>query len=162
MKGFTLIETIIYFGVLTAIIGAMVVFTSSLLLSDRHNDARVELVDNSQFVLQRVSRVLRGAQQINSPAVGAPSSATLSINTASTSLNPFIFDVANGALRLKVGSQMPVNITTSGVTLSSVSFQNFSFSGRSKNTVRFRATFRSVDPNATQASLSLDTFLSIR
>lgn len=160
INGYTLIEVLIYTAIFVIFVGGMMMFAISMLTSSQRADTQVEVADNSRFVIQKLQYVLKGASAINSPAVGS-SNASLSLNTATASWNPFVIDVASGSLRFKKGSAVAIPITNSMVTVSSVSFRNYSFSTNTKNTIRFKAKVSSVDP-LRPVSNSLDIFISIQ
>ncbi len=158
--GFTLIEMLIYAAIFMIIAGSMTLFAVAMLRSGEQADYQVEVSDNTRFLIQKMERIIQGATAINSPAVGGTSS-TLSVNTASTSANPFVVDRANGVVRLTMASGASVPLTNSFVTVSSLSFRTYSYGSSTKNTIRFRAKVDSVDP-VHPASSSIDIFISVQ
>lgn len=163
--GFTLIEVLIYALIFVIVVGGMMLYAIAMLTSSERADTRVEVADNSRFMIQKLQRVIQGAVKINSPAVNA-SDATLSLDTATASWNPFTmyvvnFGPASGSLLFRKGAAAPVLITDSFVKISSVSFKNYSFSTSTKNTIRFKAKVQSVEPYH-PVSNSIDIFISIQ
>lgn len=159
-SGFTLIETIMYAVIFMIVVGGMMLFGIAMLTSSQKSDTRVEVADNTRFVLQKFQRILQGAQVVNSPAVGS-SASSISVNTASTSGNPFVFDLSNGVIRLKIASQDPIPLTSSAVTVSNLTFQNYSFSTGTRNTIRVTGKIQSIDPYRPVSS-SFDVFISVQ
>ena len=159
-KGSTLIEVLIYAVIYMIVIGGMMIYAFAMLTSSQRVDTQIEVADNARFVVQKMQRVLQGATVITSPAVGA-SASSLSITTATASWNPFVVDVASGSLRFKKGSAEAIPITNGFVTISSVSFKNYSFSPSTKNTIHVKANVSSVGAFA-PASSSIDIFISIQ
>ncbi len=159
-KGFTLIETLLYMIIVVFIVTSVVGLGISLTQTARQVEIENELNANARFVVQKLDWLLHGATGINSPAIGVHGN-SLSLNTASTSLNPFVIDLSGNAIRLKVGSAAPVNITNSDVKVTSLSFDVYSFSSNTKNTIRARGSFLTVDPTI-KASLSFDVFVTTR
>ena len=157
-RGFTLIEMLLYAAIFTIVAGGMTVFAVAMLQSAEQTDYRVEVSDNTRFLVQKMQRVIQGATVINSPAVGGTSS-SLSVNTASTSANPFVVYASGGILLLKMASATPVPLTNSFVTVSSLSFRNYDYGTTTKNTIRFRAKVESINP-IHPASSSIDIFIS--
>ena len=157
-KGFTLIEMLLYASIFMIVTGGMTLFAVAMLRSAERADYQVEVSDNSRFIIQKIQRIVQGATTINSPAVGVTAS-TLSVNTASVSANPFVIDLSGGVLRLKMATGTPIPLTNSFVTVSSLSFSNYSYGSSTKNTIRFRAKINSVDPMR-PASSSIDIFIS--
>lgn len=160
IKGFTLIETLLYVAIFAIFVGGMIVFAFAMLTAAQRADETIEVADNARFAMQKIQRAIQVATAVNSPAVGA-SANSLSLSTATASWNPFIIDVADGSLRFKAGSATAVLITNSFVTVSSVSFFNYSFSTGTKNTMRVQARVASRIPAST-ASTSIDFFVSIQ
>ena len=159
-EGFTLIEVLVYAIIFALLVGTMTLFAFSMLNGSTKADMQLEVTDNARFVTQKLQYILHGATSVDSPVVGS-SAASLSITTATTSWNPFVIDVSNGALRFKKGSAAAVPLTDSFVRISSVSFKTYAFSDSTKNTVRFKAQVASVNP-LQPASSSIDIFISIR
>ncbi len=158
--GFTLIEILLYSAIFMIVIGAMMLFAYSMLSSAGRSDATLEVSDNTRFLIQKFQRTIQGATTVNSPAVGVTST-TLSVNTASASSNPNVFDLSDGAVRLKMAPSSPLPLTNSLVTVSSLSFTNFKFSTDTKNTIRVRAKIQSVEPY-NPVSSSIDIFISVQ
>ncbi|MEK7616350.1 MAG: prepilin-type N-terminal cleavage/methylation domain-containing protein [Patescibacteria group bacterium] len=156
--GFTLIEMLIYAIIFVIFVGGIVMSSFSLLSSSQRTNSQIEVADNARFLTQKMQRIIQGATVINSPTVGN-SAATLSVNTADTSSNPFVIDLSNGVVRLKRGSGAPLALTNSFVTVTSLSFKNYSYSTITKNTIRIQANVISVEPNQ-PASTSIDVFIS--
>lgn len=158
-NGFTLIETLIYLFILSTILGALLLSVYSIFETSDSVQSTVELVENAKFYEQKTRWALTGATQINSPA-SSSTAASLSLNRADTA-NPVVFDLSGGVARIKIGAANPVPLTNGFVTVSSLSFSNYSISTNTKNTVRVRANLRHnnlLHP----ASTSLDFFISIQ
>ena len=162
-SGFTLVEMLMYALIFVIVVGGMMVFAIAMLTSSERADTQVEIADNTRFVIQKLQRTLQGATAINSPAVGV-TAGTLSVNTASTAANPYIFDVVGGVLRLTRttgAGAIAFPLTNSSVTVSSLSFQNYSFSINTKNTINVHLKIDSVEP-IRPVSSSIDVFISVR
>src|SRR3989344_6466954 len=141
--GFTLIEVLIYMVIFSLLVGTMMLFAFAMLSGAQRTDMQIEVTDNARFATQKLQRIIQGAVSVNSPAVGS-SSTSLSLTTATASWNPFVIDVASGSLRFKKGSAEAIPITNGFVTISSVSFKNYSFSTSTKNTIHVKANVSSV------------------
>jgi hypothetical protein len=139
----------------------MAYFIFSMSQTARQTNSKIAVTENSLFLMQKVEDIVKGATQINSPPAGAGPSTTLSVNTSETSENPNIFDLVDGVVRLKRGSADPVPLTNMDVVASSLSFQRFDYSTRTKSTIRFRVHIQSKD-NTLPASSSVDYFISIQ
>ncbi len=159
-RGFTLIEIIIYSGIVVIISTGFILYVYSTLDYSNRVRSHLEVTDNSRLIIQKISGILRGAVVINSPAVGF-SGASLSADTHDIPNNPFIFDLSSGVLRLKRGGASPVPISNSLVTVSSLSFANYSYSNGTKNTIRIKALITSAT-DLPPASQQIDFFVTIQ
>ena len=159
-RGFTLIETLMYAVIFVIVVGGMVSYAFAMLTSSHRTNTQIEVTDNARFLTQKLQRAIQGASSINSPLVGN-SASSLSITTASSSMNPLVIDLNNGVVRFKKASNSPIAITNSFVTVSSLSFTNYSYSTATKNTIRVKAKITSVEPNR-PASSSIDIFISVQ
>lgn len=159
MKGFTLIEVLIYSAILVIILGGILVTFYSILGTSDSLRYRIELVENSKFLEQKFRWAITGAAQIDSPVIGG-TSATLSLNKPGVA-NPLIFDLDNGMVRIASGSETPIPLTNSFVIVTSLSFENYSFSGNTQNTVRVRVDLESRYVPV-RATTSIDLFISVQ
>ena len=159
MKGFTLIEVLIYTAILTVILtGVLATFYSIINTSDSLRN-QIELVENSKFLEQKLRWALTGATQINTPGLGSTSD-TLSIERPGAG-SPLVFDLSNGIVRMASGSGDPVPITNDFVIVSSLSFKNFSFSSDTKNSIRIKANLTNTNMPV-PSTTSIDLFISIQ
>jgi prepilin-type N-terminal cleavage/methylation domain-containing protein len=145
-KGFTLIEFMLYI----AIVGVMLAVTagSSLqILLNREKLAVIEEVShNARFSLEKIIATVRNAQAINSPAPAA-SASSLSLQMANAALNPTVFDLSGGVIRITEGAGSAVDLTTNEVTISTLLFSNISY-GSTPGTVRIQITAEATNPGS--------------
>ncbi|MFH1759142.1 MAG: hypothetical protein ABH822_01105 [Patescibacteria group bacterium] len=127
-KGISLIETVIYLGLVVIIIpiaAALMFFSVDARV--RGADANLVLVEGGR-VAQIITRVIRNADDINFPSLGSASS-TLSLTVDDSAKSPTIFQFNNGALTIKEGGGVEIALVSENITVSSVLFQNVSRSG---------------------------------
>jgi type II secretory pathway component PulJ len=160
MKGFTLIETLIYSVILVIVLGGIFVTFYSIMTTSESLKYQIELVENTKFLEQKFRWALTGAEGVTMPAVGSASSHTLAINRPGVA-NPLVFDLDNGIVRVASGSNTPVPLTNGFVTVSTISFETFSFSSNTQNTVRIKAELENLYEIA-PATTSLDLFITIQ
>jgi len=128
-KGFSLIEIILYLGLLSIILTVLAVFfQEEIFLKAKIND-KVEIVDNGQFALNKIVWYLKQAESLNAPAV-SQSQNTLSLNLADSAQNPVIFYVENNVLKIKIANNEPVALTNERVKVSEITFSNFAFANQ--------------------------------
>lgn len=159
MKGFTLIEVLIYSAILTILLtGVLITFYSVINTSDSLRN-QIELVENAKFLEQKLRWALTGTTQINAPGLGSTSD-TLSIERPGAG-SPLVFDLSGGVVRMASGSGDPISITNDFVIVSSLSFKNFSFSSETKNSIRIQANLTNINVPV-PSTTSIDLFISIQ
>ncbi|MDQ3076039.1 MAG: prepilin-type N-terminal cleavage/methylation domain-containing protein [bacterium] len=123
--GFTLIEILLSLSITSFILIMTTIFLSTLLESRVKNQTMAEVEQQGIYVMQMIAQTTRNASTINAPATGV-SSGTLSLNTITPALNPTIFDLASGAIRIKEAGGGTIDLTNSRVTASGLTFHNLS------------------------------------
>lgn len=133
MKGFTLIETVIYIALLGGLLTGALIASADLIESAGTSNAHATLQDEGSFVLRKLEWAFSGAKTINIPASG--SSASLRI----TKYDGTQVDVclSGGKVRMHEGPANTLScndssfndITTSNVTVSSLIFTATTASG---------------------------------
>jgi len=158
MKGFTLIETLIYSAILVIVLGGIFMIFYSIMTTSESLRYQIELTQNTKFLEQKLKWALTGAEEITMPAIGSASSSILWINKPGIA-NPLVFDIDNGIARIASGSDTPVSLTNDFVNITTISFETFSFSDSTGSTVRIRAELENLYEIA-PATTSLDLFIS--
>lgn len=125
---FTLLEIILYIGLLSIIILPTSVLFSMVLQSRAESQLNNEIEQQGLQVAQIITQTIRNAKGINSPTIGILSS-TLSLSVSDVSKNPTIFELSGNAIKIKEGSGSAVVLTSSAVAPANLIFQNFSRSG---------------------------------
>jgi len=129
-KGFTLIEFILYFGLVVIVIGAITTFSVDVLKTRSKTAVIAEVEQNMRFGLQRILKTVREASDLN---VGASTlnsdNGSLSVDMVSASNTPTIFDLSGGALRIKEGSGAATPLTSSNVTVTKLRFTKDNLGG---------------------------------
>ena len=119
--GFTLIETVIYIGLFSFMLGGMLQSAFALMQSADVESANVQINEEMSFVMHKIDWMLSGVQDIQSPT-GLPASYTLKIAKYNFAFNPLTLSSQNGVLTLSRGSGGAVPLTTSNVTLDKALF----------------------------------------
>lgn len=141
-RGFTLIELLLSLSITSFILIMTTVFLSTLLESRIKNQTISEVEGQGVYVMQMLTQTTRNASAINAPLIGA-TSPSLSINTYTSSLNPTVFDLMNGVVRIKEGGSNTINLTNSRITATNLSFQNLSRVGTPGNIrISFTLTYK--------------------
>jgi len=118
-KGFTLIEVIIYSGILALFFAAILVFVSNILGSVDSVQERNEVLANQEFIERKLNWILHIASQIQIPTVGATTSELkVLLNDASTA--DFVLSGNILTLKLGAGNAVALNSLRTNVTNFSV------------------------------------------
>ena len=156
-KGFTLVELLLYVSLSSIILLSVSVFVTSLLEARVKNQVIAEVEQEGIQVLQIITQTGRNAVAINGPETGA-SSTSLSFNTVISGNNPTVFDLTEGAIRIKEGGDSPVVLTNKTlVTASALSFHNLT-KPSTPGTVRISFTLTHINPSGRNAYNYSKTF----
>ena len=130
---------ILYVAISSVILLALSLFLTSLLGSRIKSSSISNVNDQGLMVMQMVTDSIRNAKSIDYPSIGATST-SLSISVADPLLSPTVYDIASGTVRITEGSNSPIPLTNSHVTVTSFLFQNISSTSSSDRIVRFSFT----------------------
>jgi type II secretory pathway component PulJ len=125
-RGFTLIETIIYIGLLAIIMVFLVAFFQQTTFAKAKISERLDNLDNSQYALERVMWYLQNSLEVKEPLAGQ-SSNQLIINTLVTDQNPVKFFIEDKQLKMKIGDEPAENLTNSRLEVEAINFTNQGF-----------------------------------
>lgn len=128
MKGFTLIETIIYIALLGLIMTGALLTAYALIDSGSYGSGKNTMVDEGSFVIRKIAWALTGMSA--TPVVGGSGcSQTLSVTKAGHGDNPIEFrrSAANDTIEMRqggAGAYAP--LTTGNVSATCLRFKLFS------------------------------------
>lgn len=122
-RGFTLLEFILYFALISIVVGMVAAFAVDMVKTRAKTAAIAEVEQNMRFGMQRILGSVRQATKLN---VGASNfdaaTGVLSVDMPDAAVSPTVFDLANGVLRIKEGAGAAVPLTSSGVRVTSLRF----------------------------------------
>lgn len=158
MKGFTLVETIIYIGIVAIIISSFLLASQQIIVSASRTRQQIELTENQKFLIQKINWLLRDIDGVNTPVAGA-SSSILSINKVGFNDNPIVLSLSDNVVYLTTGSTTTstVPLTNSSVMVTSLTFYQLTFASSSQNAIRVVA-----DIQNSVASATIDKFVLIK
>lgn len=107
--GFTLVESVLYSGLLAMFLGLAFITILSLLEESREARLKLEVSEGAEFVLAKISWAIHNASAINNPSPGT-SSSTLSVDVSNGVLNPIVFTLSNDSVFLKEGGGESVQL----------------------------------------------------
>jgi len=161
-QGFTLIEFLIYVGIVATILIVTSGFLWNIIFGNIKETSYQEVQQNARFTITKISQEIKKAIGINSPPA-AGSANSLSLAMADVSLNPTIFDVVDGKLRITQGTKGPYELTSDQVIVSNLLFTNLSYEN-TPGTVRIEMTIDQANPGNRveyQASINLNSTFSL-
>ena len=127
-KGFTLVEILLYLGLMTIVISAASVVLTILIQGRLRSQSITEVEQQGTIIIQIITQSIRNADAVNSPTIG--------MNAASTSLDvydagndPTVFDLASGIIQITEGTGSAVPLNAPNVVVSNLSFENVSRAG---------------------------------
>lgn len=159
--GFTLVELIIYIAIVGTVLVLITSFLWDIVLGNIKETAYREVQQNARFTMAKIIQETKKAAGVNTPPIGAISD-SLSLNMASPDLNPTIFDIDNGRLRIKRGTDTSY-LTPENIKITNLQFANLSYAGES-STIRIEMTTEYnnfSNRQEYQASLDLKTTVNL-
>lgn len=145
-KGFSLIEFVIYFGILAAVSILVVNLMINAARDKGHIEARTEVQQNLRYGMLRITQAIHQASSVN----GTPG-ATLSLVIGGVNN---VFDLSSGVLRIKVGAAAEEPITSDKVTVTGLTFTKISNASPAKDTIQTSMTISYKDNGNTQLEYS--------
>ncbi|MFH1712098.1 MAG: type II secretion system protein [Patescibacteria group bacterium] len=147
-NGFTLVETMIYVSIIAVFLVSVVFFALEIVQTSQRARIQLEVDQNIRFAMERMVREIRAADDVNTGSSTFGSHpGVLSIANDSLALDPTVFDVSSGALRLKYGSASALELTSDDVVVTNLVFTDFSRSNRTKN-IRISMTIEYIKADA--------------
>lgn len=142
-RGFTLIELLLYISIASIIVFTIASLLRFTLESRVKNQTIAEVEQQGSQVMQLITQTIRTAKAINSPTLGN-SASSLSLEVEDEASNPTVFDLSTGAIRIKEGTGIAVNLTSSKVSVSNLNFQNLS-RANTPNTIKVNFTINHIN-----------------
>ena len=129
-KGFTLIELILYVGIVGTLLLGMTAFFAMSAEARVKNQSISEVNQQGSAALERITQVLRGATSITTPAAATTGTAlTVVVPTAAKS--PTVVNLSGTVLQIKEGSAAALPLTNSKVHITDLTVKNLTRSGTS-------------------------------
>lgn len=128
-NGFTLIEAILYLGILSVIVVFLVsFFQQSVFMRGKINE-RLDNLDNAQYAMDRLVWYLQNSLKVYEPSSGQISN-KLTVDSIVADKNPVTFFVENNILKMQLGQDPALALTNSKIEVESLNFSNQSFSNQ--------------------------------
>jgi type II secretory pathway pseudopilin PulG len=133
--GFTYLELIIYMGIVTIVMAALIPFAWNTIEGGVKSATQQEISSQARFVSERLKYEIRNATDIYSV-----SATQLSLATANPVTNPTIFALNSGNITISQGITCPVALNSRNTTISSLAFTNYSSADNNTKNVQFALT----------------------
>jgi type II secretory pathway pseudopilin PulG len=117
-QGFTLVEMLVYFGVLTIFLFVMTTMFTNILDMQLDSEADSNVANDARYIYERLAYDINRSESIVSPSQIGSSSAMLQLLIDGS---PVTYSVQNGILQAQTGSDT-VNLNGFDTTTSAVSF----------------------------------------
>lgn len=151
MRGFSLLETLVYLALFAILIGGFVVSAYSLFESNNRNAAKAMLEQEKIFVVGKLNWALSGAETVSTPVSGS-SGSTLSLTKYDGT--PVTVGLSSGAITVG-GNQ----ITNSNVTVSNLVFIHVAGVNPESVEAGFTISTRTVDGKSVSQTASTTRYI---
>jgi len=148
-RGFSLIEFIIYISIVAIFLVSVTGFLWDIVLGNVKTTADQEVQYNTRFALTKIQQAIKGATAINAPVLHS-SSNILTLEMRDSLLDPTIFDLFQGKLRVTQGGAGPYDVTTNRVIVQELEFVNLSYVD-TPGTVRIGLKIDHINPSGQRA-----------
>lgn len=144
-RGFTLVELILYLGVMSLIVVMVSVLMTMIVGGRVKSQSLAEVEQQGAQAMQIITQTIKNASSITTPAQGI-AGASLALVVPDAAKSPTIFDLSSGVLRIKEGTGAVIALTNANITVSNLSFHNLTRNS-TKGTIRiqFDATRKNPD-----------------
>lgn len=124
-SGYTLIELLLYVVIVGSLLTATSIFFAATTSARVKSQTVNEVEQQGQFAMNYITRTIRNANSVTSPALGANAS-QLTVVVPTASLSPTVFSLSGTTLTVKEGSAAAIALTGNNVQVTSLVFKNFS------------------------------------
>jgi type II secretory pathway pseudopilin PulG len=156
-KGFTLVELLLYVSVASFILIATPSFLSTLLQSRIKNQTIAEVEQQGIQVMQLIAQTIRNTETIISPLLGT-NTAIITLDVITPISDPTVFDISDGSIRIKEGSDSAIALTNSRIIASALTFYNLSRIN-TPGTIRIQFTLTHINPEGRNEYSFAKTFI---
>lgn len=142
--GFTFIELILYIGIVSIVMTALVSFAWNIITSGAKSSTQQEVYSQARYISERLKYEIRNSNGINSVSSNQISLAKDAPN------NPTIIGFSGGNITIQQGSSAAVNLNSSLTTITGLVFTNYSSGDNKTKHIQFNFTINSNYGSARQ------------
>lgn len=166
VKGFTLVETLIYIAIIGGVIGTFVSFSLNISNTGNKTYSQQEVQANARVAMDMIVKKIKSASSVSTTqSVFGVNPGVLYLTMSSSTLNPTIINLSgvDGQLQIKEGVASTTSITTKQVEITSLIFSNLSASSSRENiSVNLTVSYATSTDVGYKFSQSLQTTASLR
>lgn len=123
------------------ILGSIASFVYSNNKLKNRNQVIAEVDQGALEIMEIITQSVRNADSVNSPSEES-SASSLSIDTENSSDNPTVFEISGTNLTIKEGSGSTVNLNSSKIEISNLTFKNMgNVGGKASIAIQFEASY---------------------
>lgn len=131
-KGFTLVELVIYIAIVSGFLATTIFFAMRIVEGGQRGRADIEVQQNVRLAMERITREIRSADNLNVEASTFETHpGVLSLASNTPSLDPVLFFVENGILKIQKGTGSAYALTSNDVEVTNFVVRNLSVANRS-------------------------------
>ncbi|HJV33190.1 MAG TPA: prepilin-type N-terminal cleavage/methylation domain-containing protein [Patescibacteria group bacterium] len=148
-RGFTLLEFILYFALISIVVGMVAAFAVDMVKTRAKTAAIAEVEQNMRFGMQRILGSVRQATKLNAGTSNFDAATgVLSVDMPDPAATPTVFDLVDGVLRIKEGAAAAVPLTSPGVRVTALRFSKDSLGGNNVAiTAEMSVVYRTDNPD---------------
>ena len=121
-NGFSLVELLIYMGILGAVSGILVGVLTTVTKTQIEESVQTEISGQLNFTMQTIQRLVKNSSLVDADA--GTTSSTITLRTQATSTDPTTIYLSSGRIYVKEGADgTPQSITSDKVTVDSLEFK---------------------------------------
>lgn len=147
MKGFTLIELILYVAIITIVMSALIPFAWNVIGGSVKSSAQQEVSSQARFVSERIKYEIRQASGITSVGATSISLTNFSPDTAT------VISLSGGKLQINKNGTGPVNLNSDDTTITTVGgliFKDYTSADNKTKHIQFSFTMDDNYPGSRQ------------
>ncbi|MDZ7611752.1 MAG: prepilin-type N-terminal cleavage/methylation domain-containing protein [Candidatus Moranbacteria bacterium] len=122
-QGFTLVELLLYVGVVVVIISGVTGLAFLMLETRVKTQAMNEVNYQGERIVEIITQTVRNAEGINSPTKQG-SSGSLSVDVLDAGDDPTVFDSSGGSVTIQEGGAGTIALSNNHVSVSNLVFSN--------------------------------------
>lgn len=155
--GFTLIEIILYVGIITIVFSAIMPFALTVINNGSKSAVQQEVYSNARFISEKIKYEIRRASGIT--MVSANSLSLTNFSPDSTT----VIDLSGGKVRINKNNTGAINLNSDNTTVSDLTFTNNTSADNKTKNISFTLTVASSGVRQEyQATISLRNSSEIR